>query len=87
MTDWCAWPAEAMKSEDRHSEHLVEMLLSVYLEALVYQQCVDEILVVIVVVGFIGLIIHPPLERRETGSRQCLPGLSPQIIQCVPPER
>ena len=30
MTDRCAWPAEAMKSEDRHPEHLGEMLLSVY---------------------------------------------------------
>ena len=40
MTDWCAWPAEAMNNEDRHPEHLVAMLFSVYLEALVYQQCV-----------------------------------------------
>ena len=43
-----------------------------------YQQCVDEILVIIVVVGFIGLIVNIPSGSRETGSRQCLPGLSPR---------
>ena len=40
--------------------------------------CLDRLLVVIVVVGFIGLIIHLPLGSRETGSRQCLPALSPR---------